>query len=75
VLVIGLGACSHDATEPKLASRVTKMLRCICLFLAHSCPRLALPHVRSWRKRTMGGGRGIPVMMWWTAPAPGDESP
>jgi putative tryptophan/tyrosine transport system substrate-binding protein len=25
--------------------------------MAHSCPRLALPGVRSWRKRTMGGGR------------------
>src|SRR6516164_4090653 len=29
---------------------------------AHSCPRMALPHVRSWRKRTIGGGRGMPVM-------------
>src|SRR6516164_8402047 len=31
--------------------------------LAHSGARLTLPHVGScWRKRTMGGGRGTPVM-------------
>ena len=30
--------------------------------LYHGCQRLALPHVRSWRKRTIGGGRGMPVM-------------
>jgi len=31
--------------------------------MAHSGERLTLPHVgSSWRKRTMGGGRGTPVM-------------
>jgi hypothetical protein len=31
--------------------------------VAHGGARLTLPHVgSSWRKRTMGGGRGTPVM-------------
>jgi hypothetical protein len=31
--------------------------------------------VRSWRKLTCERSGGIRVLMWWTAPAPGDESP
>jgi hypothetical protein len=31
--------------------------------------------VRSWRKRTLGRTGRLLVLMWWTAPARGDESP
>src|SRR6516162_4848970 len=31
-------------------------------YMAHSCAKPMERDVRSWRKRTMGGGRGMPVI-------------